>query len=68
MNGRFPIDVFLIIFLPICAIAIYVFFAPLLVAQHVHHQLAVFVAVGFAAIGVLSALILWIRHRRHRDA
>jgi len=51
MNGRFPIDVFLIIFLPICAIAIYVFFAPLLVAQHVHHQLAVFVAVGFAAIG-----------------
>jgi threonine/homoserine efflux transporter RhtA len=68
MNGRFPVDVFLIIFLPICAISIYVFLGPLLIAQHVHHRPAVFVAVGLAAIGVLGALILWIRHKRRSGA
>jgi uncharacterized membrane protein len=68
MNGRFPVDVFLIIFLPICTIPIYVFLGPLVIAQHVHHRLAVFVAIGLVAIGVLGALIFWIRHRRRSSA
>lgn len=67
MNGRFPVDVFVIIFLPICAISISIFLGPLLIAQHLHHRLAVFVVMGLAAIGLLGALILWIRHRRRGD-
>jgi LPXTG-motif cell wall-anchored protein len=68
MNGRFPFDVFLIIFLPFFTIAASIFFVPLFIPAHVHHRLAVTVALVFAAVLLLSALFVWVRRRRRRNA
>jgi flagellar biosynthesis protein FliR len=58
MNGRFPFDVFLIILLPFLTIAAGIFLAPLLMPEHVHHRLAVAIAVALAAILVISVSFL----------
>jgi membrane protein DedA with SNARE-associated domain len=68
MNGRFPLDVFLIILFPFFTIAASVFFVPLFIAAHVHHRLAVTVALVLAAVFLLSVLFVWVRRRRRRNA
>jgi membrane protein implicated in regulation of membrane protease activity len=67
MNGRFPHDVFAIILLPFIALGTSVFLTPLLITAHVHHRLAVAVALGLAFV-VLSAVLvrIWRRRREHR--
>jgi Flp pilus assembly protein TadB len=64
MNGRFPFDVFVIIFLPF-VIAAPIFFAALLMSDHVRHGQAVIVAL--AAALVLSVFAFWNRRRRRRS-
>ena len=69
MNGRFPHDVFMIIAVPFIAIALGVFLPALLMPAHVHHRIAVIVAViVFAVVAVSAVGIMWRRrstaHRR----
>jgi nitrate reductase gamma subunit len=64
MNGRFPVDVFLIIFFPFFVIAVSTFIVPLLIPEHAHHQLAVAIAAVLSAGSVLGVLFFWIRRGR----
>jgi len=68
MNGRFPVDVFLIVFLPFFVIAVSIFIVPLLIPEHVHHQLALAVATVLAAGVALGALFFWIQRRKRSSA
>jgi len=63
MNGRFPHDVFAIILFPFVAVATSIFLVPLLIPAHVHHRLAVAVAVVVGAV-VLAAVVFRARRRR----
>jgi len=56
MNGRFPVDVFLIVLLPFFVIAVSIFIVPLLIPEHVHHQLALAVAAVLGAGLALGTL------------
>jgi nitrate reductase gamma subunit len=68
MNGRFPFDVFLIIFFPFVMIATSIFVLPLLMPDHVHHHLAVVVALVLTAALAFGILIFWMRRRRRPNA
>jgi hypothetical protein len=67
MNGRFPLDVFLILFLPLLVIGEAIFVTPLFVPAHAHHQLAVRIVIVFTAAFLLSVLLVSMRRRRPRD-
>jgi nitrate reductase gamma subunit len=67
MNGRIPLDVFLVIFFPFVMIVASIFLTPLLIPDHVHHHLAVVVALVFALGLALGILVFWMRRRRRRN-
>jgi hypothetical protein len=60
MNKRFPFDVYLVVLLPFVLIATTTLVTPLLILEHVHHQLAVAVAGVLAAVLALSVLFFWV--------
>ncbi len=64
MNGRFPHDVFMIIVVPFIALALGVVLTALLIPTHVHHRIAVLIAVIVSTLLALSAVgIIWRRRR-----
>ena len=67
MNGRFPIDVFLIVLGPFVMIAASLWLTPLLMPEHVHHRLAVVIALVLAAGLAFSVLVFWVRRRWRRN-
>jgi hypothetical protein len=67
MNGRFPYDVFLIVLGPFVMIAVSLWLTPLLIPNHVHHSLAVVIALVFAAGLAIILLLFWIRRRGRRN-
>jgi len=66
MNGRFPYDVFLIILGPFVMIAASQWLTPLLMRDHVHHDLAVAITATLGAGLAFTLLVFSIRRRRHR--
>jgi predicted cobalt transporter CbtA len=64
MNGRFPLDILMIIVIPFIAIAMGFFVPTLLIPAYVHHRLAVAVAVTVAVIVALIAIAVGLRRRR----
>jgi nitrate reductase gamma subunit len=66
MNGRFPVDVSLILLLPFSALAAPFFFIPLLMPDNVHHHLAVVTALVLA-VGLTVGILVFRMRRRRRQ-
>jgi sensor c-di-GMP phosphodiesterase-like protein len=67
MNGRFPYDVFFIILGPFVMIAASLWLTPLLMPDHVHHDLAVAITVTLVSGLAFTLLVFRIRRRRRRN-
>jgi hypothetical protein len=68
MNGRFPYDVFFIVLGPFVMIAASLWLTPLLMRDHVHHDLAGAMALILAAGLAFTLLVFWLRRRSRRKS
>jgi hypothetical protein len=67
MKGRFPVDVFLILFGPffVAAVALFIGSTLFSISQWSHRAIVTF-ALALAALALLSIFFLWRRYRRSR--